>query len=45
VPIEVDERTGVWSVDGMPMILVPRHFFLNNHLAAESALGLQNIQR
>lgn len=23
----------------MPMILVPRHFFLNNHLAIERALG------
>ena len=39
VPIEVDAATGEWSVDGVPMILVPRHFFLNNHLAIESALG------
>lgn len=39
VPIEVDDASGVWSVDGMPMILVPRHFFLNNHLAIEAALG------
>lgn len=39
VPIAVDEATGEWSVDGMPMILVPRHFFLNNHHAIESALG------
>jgi len=39
VPIAVDEVTGEWSVDGVPMILVPRHFFLNNHLAVESALG------
>jgi len=39
VPIEVDEKTGVWTVDAMPMILVPRHFFLNNHLAIEAALG------
>ena len=23
----------------MPMILVPRHFFVNNHLAIETALG------
>jgi predicted hydrocarbon binding protein len=41
VPIEVDAVSGQWSVDGIPMILVPRHFFLNNHLAIESALGLQ----
>lgn len=39
VPIEVDAATGEWSVDGIPMILVPRHFFLNNHLAIEEALG------
>ena len=39
VPIAVNPATGEWSVDGMPMILVPRHFFLNNHLAIESALG------
>lgn len=39
VPIAVDDATGVWSVDGMPMILVPRHFFVNNHLAIEAALG------
>lgn len=39
VPIQVSDRTGEWSVDGIPMILVPRHFFLNNHLAIESALG------
>jgi len=39
VPIEVDDASGVWSVDGMPMILVPRHFLVNNHLAIEAALG------
>ena len=37
--IEVDEATGEWRVDGMPMILVPRHFLVNNHLAVEQALG------
>ena len=41
VPIEVDAATGEWSVDGVPMILVPRHFFLNNHVAVESALGAE----
>ena len=39
VPIEVDDATGAWSVDGLPMILVPRHFFVNNHAAVEEALG------
>lgn len=41
VPIEVDATTGVWTVDAMPMILVPRHFFLNNHWEIEAALGAQ----
>ncbi len=39
VPIEVDETTGVWRTDGLPMLYVPRHFFMNNHLAVEQALG------
>lgn len=41
VAIEVDEATGAWSVDGIPMILVPRHFLVNNHAAVEAALGVQ----
>jgi predicted hydrocarbon binding protein len=45
VPIEVDDATGVWSVDRMPMILVPRHFFVNNHLATEAALGAETYAR
>lgn len=39
VPIEVDDATGIWSVDAIPMILVPRHFFVNNHRAIEQAVG------
>lgn len=39
VRIDVDDDTGVWRVDGMPMILVPQHFFVNNHKAVEQALG------
>ena len=39
IAIEVDDATGAWSVDGMPMILVPQHFFVNNHVAIERALG------
>jgi predicted hydrocarbon binding protein len=45
VPIEVDDATGVWSVDGLPMILVPRHFFVNNHLAIETVLGTEAYAR
>jgi len=39
VPIEVEPDTGIWSTDGLPMIYLPRHFFVNNHLAVEDALG------
>ncbi|NMG44149.1 4-vinyl reductase [Aromatoleum toluvorans] len=39
VPIDVDQETGVWTTDGLPMLYVPRHFFVNNHLAVEKALG------
>jgi hypothetical protein len=48
VDIQVDENTGRWSVDTLPMILVPQHFFLNNHYAVEKALGaveLENVLR
>lgn len=39
VPIDVDPETGIWSTDGLPMLYVPRHYFINNHLAVEAALG------
>lgn len=39
VPIDVDPQTGVWRTDGLPMLYVPRHFLINNHLAVEAALG------
>jgi hypothetical protein len=39
VPIDVDEDTGVWTTDGLPMIYVPRHFFVNNHVEVERVLG------
>ncbi|MBT5267222.1 MAG: 4-vinyl reductase [Rhodospirillaceae bacterium] len=39
VPIEVDPETGIWSTDGMPMLYLPRHSFVNNHLEVEAALG------
>jgi len=41
VSVEVDAGTGQWSVDGVPMILVPRHFFVNNHVAVEQELGVE----
>ena len=39
MPILVDDETGVWTTDGLPMLYVPRHFFVNNHVAVEEALG------
>ena len=39
VPIEVHPETGVWTTDGLPMLYFPRHFFMNNHAAVETALG------
>jgi Domain of unknown function (DUF5943) len=44
VDIQVDDATGRWSVDGLPMILVPRHFLLNNHHAVEAVLGPENLE-
>lgn len=39
VPIEVDAKTGIWTTDELPMLYVPRHFFMNNHHAINQALG------
>jgi hypothetical protein len=40
IPVDVDEITGWWTVDSLPMILVPQHFLVNNHKAVEAALGV-----
>src|SRR5215468_3743856 len=45
VPIEVDPATGIWSVDGLPMVLVPRHFIVNNHKTIEAAIGVEANDR
>lgn len=39
LPIEVDSETGVWTSDALPMLYVPRHFFVNNHMGIEDVLG------
>ena len=44
VDIQVDDVTGRWSVDGLPMILVPQHFLLNNHYAVEAVLGPEKLE-
>lgn len=39
IDIDVDEKTGIWTTDGFPMIYVPRHFMVNLHRSIEAALG------
>jgi predicted hydrocarbon binding protein len=45
VPIVVDPETGIWTTDKLPMIYLPRHFFVNNHTAVEAALGREAYAR
>ena len=39
VPVKVDAKTGIWSVDGQPMVLVPRHFWVFIQMEAEKRFG------
>ncbi|AGT08837.1 4-vinyl reductase [Paracoccus aminophilus] len=39
VEIEVDEASGIWRTDGLPMVYVPRHFMVNMHREIETTLG------
>ena len=43
LPIEVDSETGVWTSDALPMLYVPRHFFVNNHIGIEEVLGEMHL--
>ncbi len=45
LPIEVDAKTGVWQTDGLPMLYVPRHFFVNNHDAIERIIGREEYEK
>ncbi|EGH45586.1 hypothetical protein PSYPI_26104 [Pseudomonas syringae pv. pisi str. 1704B] len=45
LPIEVDSETGVWTSDALPMLYVPRHFFVNNHRGIEEVLGGRCLRR
>jgi predicted hydrocarbon binding protein len=45
VPIDVDPATGIWRTDGLAMVYLPRHFLVNNHRAAEEALGFEAYRR
>lgn len=39
VQIDVDETSGIWRTDGLPMVYVPRHFMVNMHKEIEQTLG------
>ncbi|MBS97698.1 MAG: hydrocarbon binding protein [Oceanospirillaceae bacterium] len=41
MPILVDDETGVWTTDALPMLYVPRHFFVNNHMGIEEEIGAE----
>ena len=41
VPVDVDPTTGKWSVDGQPMLLLPRHFFVYIQMEAEKRFGVE----
>lgn len=45
VPIYVDPETGVWSVDGLPMILIPRHYWAQMMQEVEAGLGLEEAAK
>jgi len=45
VEIDVDEETGVWRTDGLPMLYIPRHFMVNVHNGIEAALGREHYRR
>jgi predicted hydrocarbon binding protein len=44
IQVQVDERTGRWQLDGVPVILVPQQWFLNNHFAIEAELGPERLE-
>ncbi len=41
VPVEVDAETGIWSVDGQAMVLVPRHFWAFVQMECERRFGAE----
>lgn len=44
VPIEVEEETGIWRTDGLPMIYLPRHFLVNLLKGVEEAVGTERYR-
>lgn len=44
VPVVVDPVTGAWSVDGQPVILVPRHFWALIQMEGERRFGVAGMK-
>lgn len=44
VPIRVDPETGIWTTDGLPMIYLPRHYYVNHIDAFEAAFGRDAVK-
>lgn len=40
VPVDYDPETGRWSVDGQPMILLPRHYYVFIQMELEQRFGI-----
>ncbi|WP_108663093.1 DUF5943 domain-containing protein [Acuticoccus kandeliae] len=45
VPIAVDPKTGIWTTDGLPMIYLPRHFYVNHRDMFEAAFGAEAVAK
>ncbi len=44
VPVVVDPETGGWSVDGFPMLLIPRHYWVQIMSEIEAAIGPERAE-
>ena len=45
VPVQVDADTGGWAVDGMPVLLIPRHLWVLVQAALEKGMGLSAARK
>lgn len=45
LPVTVDGETGIWSVHGQPMVLMPRHFLVYTQMEFENEIGIEATRR
>ena len=45
VSVLVDSSTGAWSVNGQPMVLIPRHFLVFTQMEFENEIGIEATRR